>query len=251
MESKYRIITFVSSKRDFGGNETPTFIINPPIEKLTKLKVLECHIPNSFYNFTNDKIKIREENPSPPPSHKNIEININGNFTATELCSYLSSALTAESAINGYSFVYTVSYGYDGIITFTATGDFHLENATSCGPQLGFNNFPQASGPSESGDSVAQLQKLALLVKSNEFTNVASTNNRGYYNQTSNNNVLSVVPITNDFYKVSNYHNDTDDFISADEKVFLKQISFTLTDLNDVNILLNRVPWIIKIAFIE
>ena len=252
MKHKYRTLTFISSNRDTGDNETPVFIVHPPIEKLSKIKVLECHIPNSFYNFNNEKIGIREENPT-PDGHKNFNIDdITGNFTAAELCSYLSVALTAKSATDGYGFTYTVTYGYDGRITFTAVGgDFHLRNDTSCGTQLGFHNFPQSSGPSETGDSVAQLQMMGILVKSQELSYISSTESRGYYNQVSNNDVLAMVPITGDYYKYSNYHNDTVDFIDADERIFLKYISFQLTDLNNNIIKLHRVPWSIKIAFLE
>ena len=248
---KYRTLTFCSLNRDTGDNETPTFILNPPIEKLSKIKVLECHIPNSFYNFDKEKIGIREENPT-PDGHKNFDIEITGNFTATELCSYLSAALTAKSATDGYGFTYTVTYGYDGRFTFTAVGgDFHLRNDTSCGIQLGFHNFPQSSGPSETGDSVAQLQKIAILVKSKELSYLSSVESRGYYNQVSNNDVLAVVPITNNYYEISNYHNDTMELIDADERVFLKYISFELTDIYNNPIRLNSVPWIIKIGFLE
>lgn len=240
-----RVINLLSSFRVDGSNEEPVFYLDPIISRCSKIKLLSANIPNSYYNFFNHKLKIKEEDII-SGQHKQVSIDLDGNFTIVELTNYIATQLTLNS---NFGNIYTCSWSSQtGKLTISSNSTFHVEPSTTAQQELGFTQFPRNYVMSETGNQVVQLTKSCLVIRSPELSQLSSVVNRHYFENLSTTNIIAVIPITNGIWQFNQYEDTTfERYINANSSE-IDKITLQLCDINGNIINLNGVPWCIEIG---
>ena len=242
-DSIYRSLYFNSANRSFGTNDEPIFALDPSINSTEKIKVLAVNIPLSYYAFDNYNFTVLEN------TSGSAQITLNGNYTNSQLTSYITSALTTASASTGNSLNYNCAYdSVLGKLNITATGGNFVVTSGSANANLGFRAPSATPATIQTSDSVIQLTKQYIVVQSDELQQSVATSSRSYYNNDSSQPIAAVVPILNGAYQYQYYESPvSSEYLKANSAV-LERISFRLTDLDGNRVSLNGVPWSIKIG---
>lgn len=246
-DSIYRSLYFNSANRAFGTNDEPVFALDPAINSTEKIKVLAVNIPLSYYTFDNYTLRLNENTAGSLFS----QININGNFSNSQLTSYISSALTTASASTGNTRTYNCVYdSILGKLTIQSSGGNFVVTSGTANSNLGFRSPSSTPAPNQTSDSVIQLSKQYIVVQSDELQQSIATSSRSYYNNEANQPIAAVVPIMNSQYQYQYYESPvSSEYLKSNTSV-LERISFRLTDLDGNRISLNGLPWSIKVGII-
>lgn len=244
-DSIYRSLYFNSANRTFGTNDEPIFSLDPAINSTEKIKVLAVNIPLSYYAFDNLNLRVNENTAGSLFS----QITLNGNYTNSQLTSYISSALTTASASTGNTRTYNCAYdSILGKLTIQSSGGNFVVTSGTANANLGFRSPSATPAANQTSDSVIQLSKQYLVVQSDELQQSIATSSRSYYNNDSSQPIAAVVPVLNGAYQYQYYESPvSSEYLKANSAV-LERISFRLTDLDGNRVSLNGVPWSIKIG---
>ena len=245
-DSIYRSLYFNSANRDFGTNNAPEFIIDPEINQTERLKLMSVNIPVSFYAFPNVNLRVNENSTGSLYSN----ITLNGNYTNSQLTSYISSALTTASASTGSALTYNCAYdSITGKLTLTSTGGSFVITSGSANTNLGFSNVSSnVLSNSRTSDNVISLTKDAIVIESDELSRTIATSSRSIYNGDSNDPIIAVVPITSATWSYNYWEHPTGAQFLKSNNANLDRVSFRLKYLDGTNVDLNGVPWSVKIG---
>lgn len=135
-----------SCDRNHGESEDFNIQLHRPM-KVKAIKLKRSIIPNTIHTINANNQMLTVENGSPTTKIVNLAIRA-GNYTATELCTYLQTALNAHSELQG---TWTVAKNNEDSfrLTITCTIGFTLSftNENNCHRELGFKNgFSYTSG---------------------------------------------------------------------------------------------------------
>lgn len=246
-ELVYRSLYFNSNSRAFGTNDNPIFSLDPPINSAEKIKVLAVNIPISYYAFDNFTLKLNENVAGVTTGVS--QITLNGNYTNSQLTSAISSALITASASTGNSLTYNCVYdNVLGKLTIQSTGGSFRVTSGSANNNLGYRSLSSSFVTSQQGDSVVQLSRQLLAVRSEELSQAISTNSRSYYNSDSSTPIAGIVPILNGAYSYQYYESPVSaEYLKANSSQ-IERIGFYLTDMDNNAVNLNGVPWSVKLG---
>lgn len=246
-ELVYRSLYFNSNDRNFGTNDYPVFSLDPPIQACEKIKVLAVNIPISFYAFDNYNLTLNESVGGVTTGL--AQITLNGNYTNSQLISAVSTGLITASASTGNSLTYNCSYdNILGKLSITSTGGSFRVTSGSANNNLGYRSPSSSFATSQIGDSVVQLTKQLVAIRSEELTQAISTNSRSYYNSDSSTPIAGIVPILNGAFQYQYYESPvSSEYLKANSSQ-IERLGFYVTDMEDNRISLNGVPWSIKIG---
>lgn len=244
-DSIYRSIFFNSANRDFGTNDEPVFVLDPNINAAQKIKLLSVNVPISFYTFNNSNLRVNENTAGSLFSN----VVLNGNYTNSQLTSFLSSQLTTASSSTGNSRTYNVAYdSILGKLAIQSTGGSFVVTSGSANVNLGYRSPSQTPSAVQTADSVLQLTKQLLVIQSDELSQSVQTSSRSYYNGSPSDPVVGVVPITNGVYQYQYYESPVSSEYLQANSANLERISFRITDLEGNLISLNGVPFSVKLG---
>jgi hypothetical protein len=243
----YRSLYFNSNDRSFGSNDNPIFALDPPIQACEKIKVLAVNIPISFYAFDNYTLKLNELVGGVTTGL--AAISLNGNYTNSQLTSAISSQLNIASASTGNSLTYNCSYdNILGKLSISATGGSFRVTSGSANNNLGYRSPSSSFATSQAADSVIQLTKQLVAIRSEELTQAISTNSRSYYNSDSSTPIAGIVPILNGAFQYQYYESPvSSEYLKANSSQ-IERIGFYVTDMDDNRVSLNGIPWSVKIG---
>ena len=242
----YRSVYLNSSDRTYGTNNNPIYQLDPEIEESYKLKLLSVNLPLSFYNFNNATLTV-VESPGTP-----YTITLNGNYNIIQL------VLAIQSTFNGLSVnKYIVSWNKNtNKITLLrdtniSSVGFYVSTTGTANFQLGFQNPSQSFLTSQTSDSCVILQRQYVKIRSNELTSSVATNSRSYFNNISNSNVVSVIPIISGY---GQYHYfelpSAIEYLSSNTEN-IEYLSFYIEDEDDNQLDLQGIPFQIKLGVVS
>lgn len=239
----YRSAYFDSRKRSTGSNNSPVFNLDIPLKASHKLKIVSVNIPFSFYYF-NGNFVIREENLT------NMTISFQGNYTIDEICSQIQTQLNAQQTSGA---VYTCSYSsVTGKIAIGAninTFKQVISQTNNIASKLGFT-IGQQTGFFLVSANASKVSPQFVVLQSSELVQEVAVDSRSYYRNSSNNNIIMTVPMTNLFWQY-NYYNapQAAEYLTANGGD-LTQISFNIIDDYGESIDFNGIPFTVKIGLL-
>ena len=171
---------------------------------------------------------------------------LNGNYNTTNLPSEIASQLNTNSTNGNYTTTYDI---ITNKLTIGADIDFKLIDSNA-NKFLGFRQSMNTFDTSITSDSSIMLNKQYLVIRSDELTNSVEVASRSYFNDLSNTNILSVIPIINGANQFEYFELPSAvEYLTSNGKS-LANLSFYVEDPDGNEIDFNGIPFQLKIGIV-